>query len=204
MMKKIILVALFISVCFVGTAFARPRLTVRTFEDRTEEGNAPAAAVMDMMVTELNKAGVFDLMERERLDYIADEIRLGQSGLMDPSTAPKVGKIKGVEYTMTGAITLYYYDEKGGGIAIPIIGGASQKKTAYVTLEIRIISNTTGEIVYTSDQIGTSNRDAKGAIAAYKGFYIGGYKRQYGGQLGAATREAVLKHVAAIKSRSWE
>ncbi len=179
-------------------------MTVRAFEDRTEDGNAPAAAVMDMMVTELNKAGVFDLMERERLDYIADEIRLGQSGLMDPSTAPKVGKIKGVEYTMTGAITLYYYDEKGAGIAIPIIGGASQKKTAYVTLEIRIISNTTGEIVYTSDQIGTSNRDSKGAIAAYKGFYIGGYKRQYGGQLGSATREAVLKHVAAIKSRSWE
>ena len=202
-MRKIILVVLMLF-CFASTVCAKPRMAVRAFEDRTQEQDAPAGAIMDMMVTELNKAGIFDLMERERLDYIADEIRLGQSGLMDPSTAPEVGKIKGVQYTMTGAITLYYYDEKGAGIAIPIIGGASQKKTAYVTLELRIVSNTTGEIVYTSDQIGTAKRDASGAIAAYKGFFIGGYKRQYGGQLGSAAREAVLKHVAALKSRHWD
>ncbi|MBR0095436.1 MAG: hypothetical protein IJP91_09175 [Synergistaceae bacterium] len=205
-MKKFLTIALCVSMLLglSGSAVARPRMAVRMFEDRTEDGDAPAGAVMDMMVTELSKAKVFDLMERERLDYIADEINLGQSGLMDPATAPKVGKIKGVNYTMTGAITLYYYDEKGAGIAIPIIGGASQKKTAYVVLDIRIIDNTTGEIIYTGDQVGTSRRDANGAIAAYKGFYIGGYKRQYGGILGSATREAVMKHVAAISSRHWE
>ena len=201
-MRKILAV-LFV-ICLVSSAEARPRLAVRAFEDKSEEGKAPAGAIMDMMVTELSKAGVFDLMERERLDYIADEIKLGQSGLMDMSTAPKVGKIKGAQYSMTGAITLYYYSEKGSGFAIPIIGSATQAKTGYVMLDIRVIDNSTGEIVYTSNQLGQSKQVAKGAIAAYKGFFIGGYSRTTGGILANATRDAVMKHVEAMKALDWE
>ena len=73
-----------------------------------------------MMITELNKIGVFELMEREALDYVKDEKQF--------LTASENGDIKGANYTMTGAITLYYYDEQGAQIAVPIIGGVSQKK----------------------------------------------------------------------------
>ena len=198
------LLALIFVLALAGSAYALPRMAVRAFEDRSEEGKAPAGAVMDMMVTELNKAGVFDLMERERLDYIAEEIRLGQSGLVDPSTAPAVGKIKGVQYTMTGAITLYYYSEKGSGFALPILGSATQAKTAYVMLDIRIIDNSTGAIIYTSNQLGQSKQVAKGALATYKGFFIGSYNRTTGGILASATRDAVMKHVAAIKAIEWK
>ena len=202
-MKKLVLMSMLV-LMFACCADAKPRMAVRAFEDRSEEGKAPAGAIMDMMVTELTKAGVFDLMERERLDYIADEIKLGQSGLMDPSTAPKVGKIKGVQYTMTGAITLYYYSEKGSGFAIPVLGHATQAKTAYVVLDIRIMDNSTGAIVYASNETGEAKQVAKGAIAAYKGFFIGGYNRTTGGILATATRDAVMKHVSAIKAQDWE
>ena len=187
-----------------SAAEARPRLAVRAFEDRSEEGDAPAGAVMDMMVTELDRAGVFDLMERERLNYITEELALSESGLMDPETAPKLGKLKGAQYSMTGAITLYHYNEKAGGIVLPVIGTASEAKTAYVVLEIRIIDNSTGQIVYTADQEGKAKRESKGFGGGYKGFYVGQYKKTYGGILGSATRDAVLKHVAAIKARHWE
>ena len=159
---------------------------------------------MDMMVTELDKAEVFDLMERERLDIAADELKLSQSGLVDPSTALDVGKIQSAQYSMTGAVTLYYYHEKGRGFVLPIIGSAAIAKTAYVLLEIRIIDNTTGRIVYSSEQLGSSRQDAKGSLGGYKGFFIGGYKRTYGGILASATRDAVMKHVSAMKARSWE
>lgn len=202
-MRKLLLLMLVLAVS-AGSADARPRVTVRAFEDRSDEGKAPAGAVMGMMVTELTKAGVFDLMEREHLDYIADEIKLGQSGLMDPSTAPKVGKIKGAQYTMTGAITHYHYYEKGSGFAIPVLGHATQAKTAYVTLDIRIMDNSTGAIVYASDATGEAKQSAKGAIAAYKGFFIGGYDRTTGGLLATATRNSVMKHVEAIKAITWE
>lgn len=202
-MRKVLAVLACV-LAFAGSACARPRLAVRAFEDRSEEGKAPAAAVMDMMVTELDNAGVFDLMERERLDYVADEIRLGQSGLMDPSTAPKVGKIKGVQYTMTGAITLYYYSEKGSGFVIPLLGMATQAKTAYVMLDLRVIDNSTGQIVYTSSQLGQSKQILKGSAAMYKGFFIGSYNRTTGGILANATRDAVMKHVDAMKAIHWE
>ena len=203
-MRKVFLLMLVLVLVLACCADARPRVAVRTFEDKTEDGNAPAGAVMDMMVTELSKAGVFDLMERERLDYIADEIKLGQSGLMDPETAPKVGKIKGVQYTMMGSITHYHYYEKGSGFAIPILGHAAIAKTAYVVLDIRIVDNSTGAIVYASNETGEAKQAAKGAIAAYKGFFIGGYSRTTGGILATATRDAVMKHVSAISSRYWE
>ena len=202
-MRRVLAVFAFV-VILAGSACAAPRLAVRAFEDRSEEGKAPAAAIMDMMVTELNKARVFDLMERERLDYIADEIKLGQSGLMDPSTAPKVGKIKGVQYTMTGAITMYYYSEKGSGFVLPILGMATQAKTAYVMLDLRVIDNSTGEIVYTSSQLGQSKQVLKGSAATYKGFFIGSYNRTTGGILANATRDAVMKHVDAMKAMHWE
>lgn len=188
----------------IGIAEAKPRLTVKSFEDRTQEQDAPASAVMDMMVTELDKAGVFDLMERENFNDIAEELELSQSGLVDPSMALEVGKIQSAQYTMRGAITLYYYNEKASGFVLPIIGSAAMAKTAYVLLEIRIFSNTTGKVIYTSDQLGSSRQDAKGNLGGYKGFFIGGYKRTYGGILASATRDAVMKHVNAIKVRHWE
>ena len=189
---------------YSSIAFAKPRLSVRVFEDRSQEKDAPAGAVMDMMVTELDKAGIFDLIERERFDVITQEMKLAQSGMLDPDTIPEIGKIVSAQYSMLGAIALYYYNEKASGFLLPIIGKAAQKKTAYVVLEIRIVDNYTGRIIYSAEEIGTANREAKGNLATYKGFFIGGYKKTYGGILGSATRDAILKHVAAIKKRNWD
>ncbi len=200
-MRKFILIILIILIA-AQHAFARPRLSVRAFEDRTEEKDhpAPAGAIMDMMVTELDKAKIFDLIERERLDYLAQELKLAQEGLLDPETAPQIGKLKGVQYTMTGAITLFYYNEKG--TIIPIIHQGN-KKTAYVMLELRVIDNTTGQIVYSGEQLGTAKRELKGWGLAYQSFYIGSQNKTYGGILASAARDAVMKHVKAMSSKSW-
>ena len=125
---------------FADIVDAKPRLSVRAFEDRTQEQDAPAGAVMDMMVTELDKSGVFDLIEREKFNYIAEELELSQSGLVDPSMILEVGKIHSAQYTMTGAITVYYYNEKRSGFSI-ILNSTAEAKTAYVTLDIRIIED---------------------------------------------------------------
>ena len=196
-MRKIL--AVLIMFCLSCSADARPRVAVREFKDRSEDGKAPAGAIMNMMVTELHKAGIFDLVEREQLNYVGDELKLAQEGLLDMSTAPKVGKLLGAQYSMTGAITAYYYSEKGSGFIVPVLGFATQAKTAYVMLDIEIIDNETGLIVYSEKQLGESKQVMKGALAAYKNFFIGGYNRTTGGILANATRDSVMKHVAAIK-----
>ena len=194
---------LFFILVLAISAEAKPRLSVRAFEDHTEDGNAPAGAIMDMMVTELDKAGIFSLIEREQLKYIADELRLAQSGLMDSETAPQLGKIKGAQYMMTGAITVYYYNEKKNGFSI-IVGSTVEAKTAYVTLDLRIIDTTTSEVVYSAVQQGQSKQLSKQSGLEFSEFWAGSRNKTYGGILASATRDAVIKHVSAIKKHNWE
>ncbi|MDR1965387.1 MAG: CsgG/HfaB family protein, partial [Synergistaceae bacterium] len=147
-------------------ADAKPTLQVRAFDNKVD-GNAevPARAVTEMMTTELYDANIFSLVERENLDYLLEEQYMGDSGLMDQSTAPAIGKIKGARYTMTGAITVFYYNVSGGGIYIPnIAGGVAGAKTAYVTLNLRVIDTATSEIVYSASAQGEAKREAKGIL----------------------------------------
>ena len=71
------------------------------------------------------------MLEREHLDAVMNERNL--LSISDPSTAAKLGRIAGAQYIITGAITLYYYSEKGSGFLLPILGAVTQAKTAYVT-----------------------------------------------------------------------
>ena len=200
----VLIFVLALIVTLTSEAQAKPRLTVRQFENKTGERSVPAAAITDMMVTELGEAGIFNLLERERLDYVTDELALAQSGLMDSATAPQIGKLKGAEYTMTGAVTLYHYTTRGGAIGLAVIGGVAAAKTAYVTLDIRIIDNTTGEIVYTNVEEGRATREIAGGAGGYRGFFVGGGQATYGGILAAATRDAVIKHVNRMSSYDWD
>lgn len=192
-----LLAALLFCSALASSADAKPRLAVRAFENKTD-GSVPADAITEMMTTELYNAGLFDLVEREKLDYVADEIKLGQSGLMDMETAPELGKIQGAQYTMTGAVTQYYYNASGGAVILPGVGAAVGSRTGYVLLDIRIIDNTTGRVVYAAAEEGASNQTIGGGGVAIGGFASG----KFGGILAAATRKSVVKHVEAMKSLS--
>jgi curli biogenesis system outer membrane secretion channel CsgG len=189
-------------VLMAACADAKPSITVRAFDNKAGSGTeVPADAITDMMTTELHNSGLFDLMEREKLDYIAEEIRLGQSGLVDPSTAPELGRIKGAQYTMTGAITLYFYNASAGLVYVPgILGAGAAGKTAYVTIDLRIISNTTGEVLYAAAEQGEAKREAAGLVTRFGGFASG----SYGGILASATRDSVMKHVETMKQKNWQ
>jgi len=203
-MKKItILLILSLLIMGIGAdAQAKPTLAVRTFDNKTDSSslNPPAQAITDMMTTELYNAGLFTLVERESLDLIAEELRLSQSGLMDMSTAPQIGNIKGARYQMTGAITVYYYQASGGAVVVPwLAGGGAAARTAYVELDIRVIDSSTAEVVYAARQMGTATREASGVITRFGGFATA----NYGGILATATRESVIGHVEQMKKTSW-
>jgi Uncharacterized protein involved in formation of curli polymers len=193
------LLALLFCAVLTLQAEAKPRLAVRAFDNKTD-GSVPADAITEMMTTELYNAELFELVEREKLDYVAEEIRLGQSGLMDMETAPEVGKVRGAQYTMTGAVTQYYYNASGGAVILPGVGAAVGSRTGYVMLDIRIIDNATGQVVYAAAEEGASNQTIGGGGVAIGGFASG----KFGGILAAATRKSVVKHVESMKSLSLE
>jgi curli biogenesis system outer membrane secretion channel CsgG len=186
---------------FASGAAAKPTLAVRPFTDKSGECDENvASAIVDMLTNDLIEADIFMVLERERIDDVMDEILLGDTGFMDSSTAPAIGRLKNARYTMTGSITVFHYNAKGGMVYIPkILGGGAASKTAYVTLVLRVIDNETGEVVYSASQQGEAKREAAGLLTIFGGFVT----VCYGGILASAAQDSVSQHVARIKKIDW-
>ncbi|MFZ5562662.1 MAG: CsgG/HfaB family protein [Thermodesulfobacteriota bacterium] len=57
-----------------------------------------------MLITELANSGVsFKLVERDRIRALIDEMSLGQTGVIDPATAARMGKLLGAQTIGFGA-----------------------------------------------------------------------------------------------------
>src|SRR3954462_2191658 len=96
----------------------KPRIAVIEFKNKADNQwwyHGGAAAAQDVFVTELVKSGKFRVVEREQLEALMKEKGLTLSGDVDPSTAVKVGKLLGVNYLLTGAVTEYGNTNVGGG-----------------------------------------------------------------------------------------
>jgi curli biogenesis system outer membrane secretion channel CsgG len=99
----------------------------------------------DMLTTELVKTKKFRVFERNKLASIMKEQGLQQSGAIDPSTAVQIGKLIGVKYILTGAVTEYGQSQTG----VQAGGYVSVGKKGYGSgVDVRAISVKTGEIVF--------------------------------------------------------
>jgi TolB-like protein len=57
-----------------------------------------------MLITDLSKVKSLTVVERIRLQALAEEMKLGDSGLVNEKTAPRVGKLLGAEWLVGGSI----------------------------------------------------------------------------------------------------
>lgn len=181
---------------FSGGASAKARIAILEFEDKSGAG-APGEAIADMLTTEIFNTKAFTIIERAKIDSLLSEQDLSAMGYVDSSTAVKMGKLLGVEFLITGAITKFTTETAGGVIPLPLgsFGGvAVGSHTAYVSLDIRTINAQTGEIMLAAREDGAANATI-GGIAAYGGAFGGG---KTGGVLASATYKAVTKIVPRI------
>jgi curli biogenesis system outer membrane secretion channel CsgG len=130
---------------FSATTWAKPRVAVMDFDNKSGYGGwRLGQGASDMLSTEMVKIGKFRMMERERIASIIKEQRLGTSGLVNASTAAQIGKIIGVEYIITGAVTQYGESRSGGGGRGVNVGTRGYS----AAVDIRLVDTTTGEIVF--------------------------------------------------------
>jgi len=59
-----------------------------------------------MVITELSKVKRFNVIERLRMQALFQEMQLGQTGIVDSRSAPRVGKLLGVENIVVGTLAL--------------------------------------------------------------------------------------------------
>jgi TolB-like protein len=63
-----------------------------------------SSTVTEFLSTELIKSGGFKLVERAQLEKVLEELGFQQSGVVDPETAKKIGKITGASTVMVGSL----------------------------------------------------------------------------------------------------
>jgi curli biogenesis system outer membrane secretion channel CsgG len=100
-------------------------------------------AAQDVFVTEIVKSGTFIVLPRQKTQAAIAKNNLTLSGDVDPSTAVKVGKLLGVNYLLTGAVTEYGVTNKN----------APRGAQGNVSLRVktRLIDTSTGEIVWADE-----------------------------------------------------
>jgi curli biogenesis system outer membrane secretion channel CsgG len=152
-----LLLAMFAAPSFVRAASKdKPRIAVLEFKNKGDNQwwwHGAALATQDVFVTELVKSGKFRVIEREQLDALMREKGVALSGDVDPSTATRVGKLLGVNYLLTGAVTEYGVTDKGAhGSGIGRLPGFSTGTRSFVAaLNVRLIDTSTGEIAWADE-----------------------------------------------------
>jgi curli biogenesis system outer membrane secretion channel CsgG len=145
----------------------KPRIAVLEFKNKADNQwwyHGGATAAQDVFVTELVKSGKFRVVEREQLEALMQEKNLSLSGDVDPKTAVRMGKLLGVNYILTGAVTEYgNTDVSGGG------GGVSAGKRKFVAaLNARLIDTSTGEVVW-ADEASQEESSIKVSVFGFGG-----------------------------------
>jgi hypothetical protein len=108
------------------------------------------------MINALVNTNRFRVFERTKLEAILQEQDFQvTSGRVDPSTAVKIGKMIGVDSIVTGSVTSIMFSKSGGITLGPL---NLKKSTATVTVTVRAINVTTGEIIFSEVKKGITSK----------------------------------------------
>jgi TolB-like protein len=90
---------------------AKTRLAVLYFDydGKSEELTVLRKGLAAMLIADLSASTELVVVERERLQEVLDELKLGASPKVDAATAAKIGKLLGAQYLVMGR----YFDLKG-------------------------------------------------------------------------------------------
>jgi TolB-like protein len=104
-MRAMLLLALVSQLAYADT---RPTVAILYFD---YSGKDPEMAVLkkglaQMLISDLSGMDSVRLVERDRLEEVLAELKLGQTAKIDPQSAAKVGKLLGARYMVLGG----YFD----------------------------------------------------------------------------------------------
>ena len=134
----------------------------------TKKNKRVGGAMVDIVTTELAKTGAFILIERAEMDKVLAEQAQGQSGIINPATAAKTGRILGLQALVIGSLSEF-------GVEPKVIDLGIFKKKAMVakaTVDVRVVDAETGQILYAESGKG-EKQDTKAELAGFgaKGGY---------------------------------
>lgn len=194
-MKRIllfVLVVFFVFLPFSSYAQDEKRMAVLDFESAAGIYNwwysyawggtfRPGEAIAAALTSRLSKSSKFIMVEREQLNAVLKEQKLGEVGAISPETASDTGRLLGARYLITGVVTEFNLIDRGsaGRVRVPISGyglgiGGKANKHVRVSCEARVIDTVTGAIVYTASERKDISVGSGGLGGFYKGYSLAG------------------------------
>ncbi|MCK5684576.1 hypothetical protein KAJ27_10655 [bacterium] len=201
MIKKLIIIVLFVFITCLFLNAQRLNIAVAAFENKSEYPHS-IAPIRDMIVNELFKTGKFSIFEREKLGVVMKEKQLAQIGLIEEGYSEK---FKGVDAIVYGSVVGFgkKNDTKGGlggSFAWGLIGG-TKKDTVEVRIHLRIIAVNTGEILGSAEAVGSRYLKKGIGLGLFGGIPVlwgsGGFDNT---MIGRATKIAVYEAVKIIEN----
>jgi curli biogenesis system outer membrane secretion channel CsgG len=123
---------------------------VERIADRAEE----------MLTVALLKTGHFDLVERRHIKRVLEEQKFQYSGMVDPITAVKLGKILGVQAIVTGAVTEIGFSSASFIVNIP---------SCRASIDVRVIDVETAKVIAAETGDGRSSATIGGDVRSALG-----------------------------------
>src|SRR5258708_6570710 len=137
------------------------RIGVVDFQNKTTYGaNRLGTSASDILITELAKSNRFIVVERDKLDKLMEEHKLGMTGAIDPNTAAKMGKILGLNAIVTGAISQFGEETEGSEYLIT----QSKSQVVKCTVDIRVVDVETGQVLYADSGAGMARKHSGGVL----------------------------------------
>lgn len=157
--------------------FVKRRIAIIPFKDKTNQRHTNTdlgSQAVDIATTLLVNTDRFEVVERERLDSLLTEQKL--VGIVTPQTAAKAGKVLGVDFIFTGAITDFEVERTKSGTSLGLpalgklpslnIGNETYVLSIFMAVDARVIKTDTAEIFFAGP--GEIRREEKAS-----GFHLG-------------------------------
>ncbi|MGM9580020.1 MAG: CsgG/HfaB family protein [Anaerovibrio sp.] len=136
------------AVCFAGLN-DYPTLAIIPFGKKASI--SPELTLHDVTIAneivydELVNSGYFNVVERERLDAVCDEMSFDMSGLVDQGSAARVGKMLGAQYILIGSLNGLSTRRSDA----EIVGIGNKNAQVYAHISMRVVEVETGSVVLT-------------------------------------------------------
>lgn len=176
----------------------RRRVGVVDFQNKTAYGQTRLGqAASDILITELVKTGKFIVIERDKMETLMREQKLGLSGAIDPATAAQMGKILGLNAIVTGAISNFGVRTTGSDYLLT----QTKRQEASCTVDVRVVDTETGQVLYADSGKGV----AKSGTGSFLGMGTrGNYNESLEGDaLRAAISQMTVNITSQINKKPW-
>jgi curli biogenesis system outer membrane secretion channel CsgG len=173
--------------------------TIAVAEFRNESGAAwwrggVGWELSGMLSNELSSTGDFKVVERQKIQNVLEEQNFAASGRVRAGTGPKIGKVTGAQYLITGTVSAYEENtaSTGGGFSFKGISLGGKKSEAYLAVDLRVINTETSDVEFSRTVEGRSSGGGM-SVGLYRGGFGGNLAHEENTPAGKAIRAALVE-----------